>query len=217
MYERTNDFFDEFPAYWKPQDCNILMKEQFIDFFCFMNKYVNKTDFFVNSWTVADYYLTSWSNPGVFTTRWVYVYNLRALKLNPVFIFVDRRSKQLYLNVWYKFEPIYYKTNGMVMKKINITKKSLKKTEKLSLFNVKVLIQKINTGFTKYYDLLIIFLKLKKLYSKVLKVLNKDLKQKDFDLSFFFFIKKSYSIIRLKKKRSIKKRLTKRLINLKKF
>ena len=96
-------------------------------------------------------------------------------------------------------------------------KKSLKKSEKSSSFNTRLLLQKIRNGLTERKDLIFFFFKLRKMYNKTIKLIFKELHKKKYEISFMFMLKKSYSTYRPKRKKTIKKRLKKRLMNIKPF
>ena len=130
------------------------------------------------------------------------------------FFFFKKKKMQLYLYFKCFYKTLIFSTNGVINNKIENKKKSMKKLDKVSIINLKMFLNEIINKKKILYsgtDIFIIFFYLRKLYTKLLKILEKEKFNKSFDLSFFFDLKKSYSLNKLKKKRFIKKKLKKRI------
>lgn len=130
------------------------------------------------------------------------------------FFFLRKKKMQLYLYFKRLNKTLIFYTNGIINKKIENKKKCMKKLDKVSIINLKMFLSEIlkkKKELKPNTDLFIIFFYLRKLYSKLLKILNKEKFHKHFNLTFFFDLKKSYSLNKVKKKRFIKKKLKKRI------
>ena len=130
------------------------------------------------------------------------------------FFFLKKKKMQLYLYFKHFLKPLVFSTNGIVNKKIENKKKCMKKLDKVSIINLKMFLKQISnvkntTNISN--NLFVVFFYLRKLYSKLLKILNKEKFHEEFNLNFFFDFKKSYSLNKVKKKRFIKRKLKKKI------
>ena len=131
------------------------------------------------------------------------------------FFFLKKKNTQLYLYFKKFFKTLIFSTNGIINKQIENKKKCMKKLDKVSIINLKIFLKKIiDKKNTINNNIFIVFFYLRKLYNKLLKILDKEKFDKMFNLSFFFDLKKSYSLNKVKKKRFIKKKLKKRIIKI---
>jgi hypothetical protein len=130
------------------------------------------------------------------------------LKLYQTTILIKLTKKQTFSHIFYKNKLAWFYTNGILLKKLNILKKSQKKDLKISLLNVK---NTVNTEIIKNNNNIVVNIVNTKIETQKLShILRSGLKYKNIIYIYTPLI--FFSKNRFKKIQSIKRKLKKRYV-----